>query len=503
MTPVHQGVHVLRKDVRELRWMIAGYALLTLLIGAASVGGNDTVSMIGFAPLLLILLGMMIAAASVHADAPADPRAFWMSRPLDSSNVVQAKLMLAVLLVFVALVAQCTALLAYRIPAREIPWMLWDSALNYGAWLVAALLLATLTRDLRSFFLLLVAVPVLLFVVTFVLPPTMSEPAPSGMPSWTAFLLILSGSTASLALLGHIYRRREVRRWQRILAPVAITVLILGIGAKIAEPPSTSIRRVLRADIVVNSGLGDGSDELDIRIQLDSGPSSATKLARLMSPVAHVRLRDSSIIRLHTRQASLDLTRPPFPDFRDLRWLAKPEGNPTTVIGFLLSPANRRRLSAGVASVEIVGRVVLLEPAVAAIAPLQDGARLTFRGNRIQVASYVPMAGNASLTVGSRRLERSDDEVEAPRRGVRYALVNLQRGEVMPLYHAGGSGNGGWLLLPGTPLWTSSDRFETQSDPPFNRGPAISDPRWLDEARLAVIEWRPVAAYTAVLTASR
>jgi hypothetical protein len=117
--------HIVRKDLRRLRWWLVGWAgmlALPILLGVRIATGEpmsdeDWRALRGTVESLTMLeLGMayLLVILSIAEDGPVGSNQFWLTRPAGGRKVATAKFITAVLIVFVL---PCLVML---------PWWLWS-----------------------------------------------------------------------------------------------------------------------------------------------------------------------------------------------------------------------------------------------------------------------------------------------------------------------------------------------------------------------------------------
>ena len=91
MSWLTQVWHVVKKDVRQFRWLLVVQVLATAMAVTAVVGPSSHMGGSGFPRvfptsldwyLVLVGLAVLISAVVVQADSPSRSDAFWASRPL-------------------------------------------------------------------------------------------------------------------------------------------------------------------------------------------------------------------------------------------------------------------------------------------------------------------------------------------------------------------------------------------------------------------------------------
>jgi hypothetical protein len=137
-----QALHIFRKDVRFLRFEIAGLLLLTAAFT--------------WVPLLsdvLEVAWLFVISRLIHAEAIPGERQYWLTRPYRPASLVGAKLLFIV--VFISLpiaIAQTTVALLLGFPLlQELPGLLWTQALVLLCTAVPVVALASVTESLVPF----------------------------------------------------------------------------------------------------------------------------------------------------------------------------------------------------------------------------------------------------------------------------------------------------------------------------------------------------------------
>lgn len=161
MTTFEQAVHIFRKDMRHLRWEIAGVLVLTLLLaltGAQSWeavqerGGVDYDSE-GPVSVMLLVAWTMLVARVIQTDAVPGDRQFWLTRPYSRVGLALSKaLFLAAFIVAPFLLAQAAIVLWTGLPLFSyLGGLLWNQVLLTVLVLLPTAAVAALTRNLAQF----------------------------------------------------------------------------------------------------------------------------------------------------------------------------------------------------------------------------------------------------------------------------------------------------------------------------------------------------------------
>ncbi len=237
MTTARQIVHVLRKDVVQLRWWIAGYALLVCaaaLFTARPLIADRSMWMETLVPLVW-LLGGIIAATSVQTDSPSRPDAFWASRPIGVGALLAAKLVLTLSLLGLPLLGESVVLASMQMPTTRLVTMTAMGALLYMGWLLLCMLVAASTRQLVGFVGTMIAVPAMLAVIA-VATDEVELPAGFG-GALQAFATI-----GALALLVTLYQRRARSVMWQLASGSLLAVGILAVMTPAARASLEPVR---------------------------------------------------------------------------------------------------------------------------------------------------------------------------------------------------------------------------------------------------------------------
>ncbi|TVP42641.1 MAG: hypothetical protein EA350_15040 [Gemmatimonadales bacterium] len=218
MTWPGQVVHVVRKDLARARWLVLGWtvlvALLTLQIVVPAMRAEIPLPA---GAILLFLLGAGFAAWLVQEDGPHREGTFWPGLPLAPGAVLAGKVVVAFGIgVGIPLVGQLVTLLAFPVPAAELPWLLARSSVTMGAGITLGLVLGSVTRDLRMAAGLFIGTVVAMLAFQAAISLVLPQPEPGnadGQPGRGWFLLFgpLGAMLSGLFLL-FLYRRGRVDR---------------------------------------------------------------------------------------------------------------------------------------------------------------------------------------------------------------------------------------------------------------------------------------------------
>ena len=499
MTWFAQVRHIAWKDARQARWILAVYVTMVIVGTVRSIALPFAVN--GFVMpvmFLVVMTGIATAATLVQSDSPIRSDALWASRPFYPSAVLAAKVVFVfIVIVLLPVAGEIAALGTFQVPGGDLVYLARQSALTYTLWLLAAVLIAALTPDLRSFVVTFLGLIVALFLLAGV---------PFGLRSPFALRLSLFRTLIALlvialgvALLVGVYRthRSGARVWAAAIAVVALALTAVVIGYPLLIYPYWTMNPQPRLSIQVAAQDQIAKwEQLQLTVGVDNLPD--TLGVGFATDTAILHLRDGKAIRIEHPAPSLTLFTPGLPIRPAVRWLgSEPRLWRSNRIGISLTDRDARTIDRDLVSVELVGAVVFVQPRLAGELPLRVGASVTHDGMRARIGAvdFTSDDPTIDLETSSAKRERVPyfpgqgypSVMDSPR----YWLVNTVRGEAVPLYSRSSSGSSDWLLLPGAPVQESALRLHAKNGP----GSAVPDQEWLRDAKLLIVDWVPVASY--------
>lgn len=478
MTPLAQVVHVMRRDLRQHLGFAIAFALLVVLAvmrsGGVVVPGAG--SELGVMPL--VLLAMLVAAAAVQADAPLDPTNFWATRPLDPRAVLAAKLGVALLLLAVAVLGQLAALAILGVAPGDMGMWTTDGALSFAQWVVAAMVLGAVTRDLRTLAIALLGGAVGGVVLTVVLDAPLRMILVAVSPA-----LQLLWPVAALALLAWVFMTRDAA-WYVRAAGVALMVLVpvthmlgdvgLSLRRRLPEAPALPriTGRVLLPDLVEQAA---GVSGFTLRVRVE-GARPGWKF-RLTGAQMVLTLADGRPIRVDGARDQHDLT----PDSATSGEVFIP----------LPSPTVRDAVRNGVRDAVIQGQVIASEMRVVDTLPWRKGATVTRDGMRVAVEKVEGPGGAPRLgvRVGGVIRDRTSFVVGQARSAMEthFSLVNRRTGEVVRLQNRMAEYGPSGLVLPQLAYREVYAEYEPLPGWAMRTPHAVRvDDAWLRDARIVV-----------------
>jgi len=502
MRPLSQVGHVLAKDVRQLWWPLLAYAglvaLATVHVLTWPALRRDIFDLL---MVFVVMAGMVVVAQFVQADSPVRVDALWASRPLAPWAVLLEKLVAAVLIVLaLALIGQFIGIRALDVPARAVPGLLAESALQYALWLLIAMVIAGLTVDLRSFVVALIALPIILLIVTETFFSSFDTGAPDRwMPIVLAAVAVLGG----VALLARVYRTRTGRRGIWLGAYVisgCAFASILGSwrGKTAALEPAASLPHP--SVNVALAGLDQIASLRAIRLTVEVAHAPESARFSLASPELLVHLRDGKELHIPVGPNSIGVHSSPPALAQDVSWIVPP-GAPTQSFQYPipLDDAQRAAIAAGIASAELRGQMWVTASRVTGTFPLAIGTRAAHNGTRIAIESWSHSGGDAALQLRIASIPRDQVPVNVAMStgamsGREFVLLNERRHEAIALDQRGSSAGSNPMVLPGTGVEDQELSLALATPYPAATRPTLDDD-WFRAARLVQIDWVPRGSY--------
>jgi hypothetical protein len=514
MTWLGQLWHLLKKDAAEHRWLALLYVLSVVLAMGHAIGWHPLESStLGMMMVLVAIVGGMVTATAIQGDSPTQPDAFWASRPLDSSAVVSAKISTLVVVVGVATLAQLFVLHWFDLDWSDSRQLVTEPALGFAFGLLGSLLVGAVTRDLRTFILAIIAIPVSLILLGLLLdslyPRTsLLKFSSSGLLA-TKLLIVV----AELLLLAWLYYSRDNRLLVRIAGFALAGLTLFTLLASIPQPartdttvpgyvPRIAIRVEQREPRIPRNGT-------DLGFDLVMPPDPEGYRYAIDGAKAVVRLRDGSRMRMDLGLGFLEVSSgalqspSSLPLLRGVRWLGSEARAERRIdLAAMLDADQRARLARGVDSVAIDARVRVLALVASDTLALAVGSELRDGGRVVRVEEWDPRNGDFLLTVqmkdvrGKSAMDATDwiGEVYA-----RYALLNQQRGEAVSLPTWGNGFGVSGIVLPGSTMLSNTARYGSREPVPAR---PVLDAAWLRNAALVVVTPVPLGSYPLHLEAS-
>jgi len=243
-----QMTHIMRKDVRRLRGLLAlGLAILVarvMLVVNGAVAADDSVAtgMLlqqtwGTFGMVELLVMAVIVAQLVLEEPLVGFTPFWLTRPYDAGSLLRAKLLLAaVLLVGLPVIADVVTMSLFNAGPRALVQVGTSSALIYASWMLSLTVLAALTPSLGAFVLATLAIVTAVSMLpatligfarlwTAEIPSYTPPRAPDATPGVMLMAVYLCAATSVV-----VYQYRH-RRWR-----VAAGLAVAGLAATVVVP---------------------------------------------------------------------------------------------------------------------------------------------------------------------------------------------------------------------------------------------------------------------------
>jgi hypothetical protein len=498
MTWLAQLRHVAAKDIRQARVPLLVYLGIVAWAtwDACKATGPDKTSTQG-AMIFVVTAGLFVVAALVQADSPTRSDAFWPSRPFYASAVFAAKLfVMGAIVIGLPLAGQLVALSAIGAAPARIPMLLLVAAWSYALWLFAAMTVAALTRDLRTFAVAFVSLCVLLLIVGEEWPKTLHF----SVGARAQAIATLLGVIAAIALVLTLYRTRDMRArmWVAGIAAAAAVLVSPGLPLSpgvILSPPvaatqaaSSTRRATVRAELVNEQGSA-RRPWLRFRVRTE-GATAAERFGFSVSS-ATVYLRNGSTLQVPTEEAGLvaalaaqryfGAMRGPFFSARGYEVDAK------------LTDLQRAAVSAGFDSMTVEGRVTIWNRHIIGTMPLAEHAALGIGAAHLEIVRLDRSADTVSLAMRVFSVDRSNEQ-SMGFGGPDLALVNETRWQELTFRGGSSGGVSGTLVLPGNEAQVSTAEYDTAPLLPAARLFVVDD-SWISESHLVLSKWTPSDSY--------
>jgi hypothetical protein len=486
------------KDVRQTRWPLTLYLVV---LGVATLQAMQSPRGSLRPPdfpvmYLVVITGTFVAALVVQDDSPTRSDAFWASRPLYSSAVLAAKAATVFVVVLGAgMIAQSMVFVWLGEPPANFVRLMVRSSWIYALWLMIAMLIASISRDLRTFIATLAVVP-LAFPFTRVSSLfALQRLAP---PRTALFAAVAIGVAGSIAALVSVYRTRKRGRAIWVLAVGAVVCMLLGIftnpwarwNGRFEEHGEA--RYALYLDKMIGPR---GLDRLAVGLP---DVITSDRYTAIDSAVVRIRLSDGNTLVLTSSPHAI-VAYPTLPLPTGIQWLgALPPANFSGANGIR---ANRRQLdslAAGIANVSIDVFTWSARPSLVATLPLRAEARQRRGGKIARVLRMGTQAEGDTLALIAMTSISVPETTWGSNMGMlfgrvpEFALVNRRRGEaVIPIQRRIG-GSSASTPLPG--LWRTVMVTEVPGGIQSVRGPrpAPVGRDWIDEADVLAFDWIPI-----------
>ena len=522
MTWGAEVAHVMRKDLRELRWVAGGYLVVVALATMSALRWFGAYNYFDAGMLFVVGLGMLLLASLVQADSPTRPDAFWAIHPHRPSAMMAAKMLSATVLIMLpALLGQCAALSLLAADAGTMSRMLADAAAAYGAWLVFALVISAITPDMRTFILVVIATPIVLLIAAGLF--FHNVPAVSiGTQAQTG----IAGAVGGLLLVTLLYRTRSRARHTWIAAFVVAASSAFAMFGPPTAPRTQSLRNpspadsaVLRFTLGAVKELTEGRTGIEIRVGVDHVKEG--ERITFTPTLARIMLVGGKAVTVSMRQGELLVISTKVVVGRGITAAPNIMGQRLVSAFTIELPAQQGRLEArDLASVILEGTAHATASSIVGSIPARQGASFAVSGTRIAV-DHIRTTPDTQIAMNVRSIPGADArrQFNYGNTGFGAALVDTSRQTARMLFNDGGfaTGAGSGVVLPGNDILSEIIllRFVqpnygqmmsegiAMSSVGVSRGVGVSstdveerpDAPWLRNAVLTVVRWIPVGSY--------
>lgn len=500
MTLARQVLHVAWKDVRRARWTLLAFSGLCAWAIRPAIDPLDMMELTW--QMIIVLAAWVTVGILIQADSPTGATAQWRTLPVDPLAITLAKgaTILGVVLL-PALAAQIIVLLAYDVGVQWMPYILGSGALSLGVFLTAAVIVASLTRDLPGF----VVASVLLYAVPLMVL-SMLDRGPSGgitraFETASAIPIPLSIAAAFL-LVSQVYRRGDRKVGVLLAIPVLIAIFggwVATLGERVpAARNAADLPVALRADLILEH-FALVEDVLEARIRIEGG--SDRHGYSFHATDVRIHARDGQVVRTAARSGIW--LRDPLPLPEGVRWVP-PRDLPDSRIRLRLSSAERESLAGGIEWIALHGTVTVVEPRAVLSMPAKVGSAGKGAGRRARIVSVTNGSRDVELDLGSKwmparnhRAFRQSDlarvrNVEMEHRPADGILIDEARREAVPLQASRGSRlDSGGSMLPGFKV---SRELLSMYVAPYEGQPERTS-RDLDRLRFLAVDWTFVGTH--------
>jgi hypothetical protein len=511
MSFAQQLLHVLRKDLLRTRYVLLGYGALVVLATYGVTRSTEIVPqahgefMVGpgwftLLPMLLVLVGMSLAAFVVQQDSAVRSDADWLSRPLSGTAVIAAKIMFAAFVLLVpALLAQALAftMLSASFALRELLPSTW----YYGVMLFSSILLAARTRDLKTF-----TISVFVGAVCFIIFATTVVFGQATSLLWLSPVATVAVVATVLGVSGLAwhYTRRDIglAGW----FPAIASVMMLLVANKLVDS-STLAGRVVR----LGASPASVTPSTTLALQLDDrdlATASALPLRLMPTGLAAGMRLDISLTRVRIESAN-DTVLPRLSDVAMVlgesefavppgtRWLFSEAASADSGrLVLSMNPRAQSRTTGAPRMVTVEGMVHEDARRLVASLNARIGERVETSEGRVEI-SEVYLADSLALVVTSTAPAFSSNKswrLPNRQKATVYALVNESRREALRLTPNPSGTSSAMLVLPGATVARQYARL-TPTNAPTSLRTAGIDAEWLRGSKLMILEWDPRSSY--------
>ncbi len=243
-----QMLHIMRKDLRRLRWLLALWvaflAARTLLVVNGAIAADNAVGtglLIQQVWITMAAVELLVAAAIVAQLVLDEPLVgftpFWLTRPYDVGSLLSEKLMVvAAVLIVLPTIADLATLSLFHADASSLVRAGAESVLVYASWALLLMVFAVLAPSASGFAVIVLGVAAVV-VLSLAIWLGFWEVRATDVPGYTpperpdaTPEMVMMVTYLSAALLVVIYQYRKRRR------QIAIGLAIVGLVAAAVVP---------------------------------------------------------------------------------------------------------------------------------------------------------------------------------------------------------------------------------------------------------------------------
>jgi hypothetical protein len=487
-----QVSHVLRKDLRAGRWLLATYCALVVFALAQALGwvGGGSI----FTALLLSWYAATFVAIAIQADSPYRPDAFWATRPLDRTALFGSKVAFAAVLGAIGLIGQAVFYRAHQLPADDLIQLIATDALLLAGIMMSGMLLGAVTPNLSTFLAagvgLLVAQTVIAQYVAYeIYKAGGDELSTQRVLPRIVFLLI------ELGIVLYFYRSRSRGVW--LYASYWILGLLVGVllipKNLVAKRDTLEAPAAMRFTLEVWQDTSQfRSNSQDITLVHRFGGESS-RYAYVLRAITELQSVSGRVSQIRGLGSNTELITPKPPQLASASWRIEGSRTPRSFAhSVTVTPEQRRVWQGEQSTMRVRGVIEIFEPYVTGQSPLVIGGAISSPGERIRILSVDPNNEDfLSLNI-SRVVRSSEPGRHAFSHIFEFGLINTETNEAIRLSEGGSHGAGAGVVL-------SNRASQMTQNLRLGRTERDTLPDWRiaasEQYQLVRIRWRSLGTY--------
>jgi hypothetical protein len=233
-----QVLHILRKDVRYLRWELVLFVVLAALLAWFETHST----MAWWTEALVPVAGAYLVVRLIQAEALCGENQFWLTRPYSRTSLAGAKALFVLVFVIIPLMAaQAAILIMLKLPVPgSLPGAVWSQVLVLLCVALPVAAVASLTRGFSSSLFAVFAVATIALMVyptLWTLGLVSRMPAPVESTDWVRHAFGVSAAAAISGLVLYLqyrYRRTGLSRTLAVMGLLLAGPAYLYFPAKLA-----------------------------------------------------------------------------------------------------------------------------------------------------------------------------------------------------------------------------------------------------------------------------